>query len=351
MAQPPSNHMPSEEIDQGRSIPPELDDERLLELLRGMILLRTFDERAVALQRQGRIGNYPPCWGEEATQVGPLNACRDTDWLFPSYRQQSLPLLRGVPPLTILKYRRGIGGSSGFWDPREHRCAPISIAIATHLPHAVGLAWAAKMKRDPICSVVFFGDGATSEGDFHEAMNFAAVFKTPTVFLCTNNQWAISTPFERQTASATIAEKAVAYGMPSERIDGFDVIACWDATRNALDRARSGEGPTLIEAITYRIGPHATADDPSRYRDQAEIERTWKGSEPIERFAKLLRAGKILSREQEESMRSEAKRIVDEAVRDLDRTEVPGPEILFETTYAGTPPWTLEETLAEFRSS
>jgi pyruvate dehydrogenase E1 component alpha subunit len=351
MTQPATNDLPNKNVDEARAIPPELDDARLLELLRGMIVLRTFDERAVALQRQGRIGNYPPCWGEEATQVGPLNACREDDWLFPSYRQQSLPLLRGVPALTILKYRRGIGGSAGFWDPRVHRCAPISIAIATHLPHAVGLAWAAKIRRDPICSIVWFGDGATSEGDFHEAMNFAAVFKTPTVFLCTNNQWAISTPFDRQTASATIAEKAPAYGVASERVDGFDVIACWDATRKALDRARSGEGPTLIEAVTYRIGPHATADDPSRYRDQAETERKWRPLEPIERLAKLLRARGALDQESEESMRSEVKRVVGEAVRELDRTEVPGPEVLFETTYAGGRPWTLEEALAEFRSS
>lgn len=314
-----------------------------------MILLRTFDERAVALQRQGRIGNYPMCWGEEATQVAPLYACSDEDWLFPSYRQQGLPILRGVQPLTILRYRRGIGGKLGFWDPREHRCAPITISIGTHLPHAVGLAWAAKIRRDPVCSIVWFGDGATSEGDFHEAMNFAAVFKTPTVFFCTNNQWAISTPFERQTATATIAEKAEAYGMPSERVDGFDAVACWSAASVALDRARAGEGPTLIEAVTHRIGPHATADDPSRYRDQTEVEQTWKTQEPIGRLTDLLRERNGLTKESEDEMWADAKRTVDRAVQELEETEVPGAEVLFETTYATEMPFTLREGLSEAR--
>jgi pyruvate dehydrogenase E1 component alpha subunit len=326
-----------------------LRDDALVELLRGMIVLRTFDERAVSLQRQGRIGNYPPCWGEEATQVGPLFACRDEDWVFPSYRQQGIPILRGVDPSTILKYRRGIGGRYGFWDPREHRCAPICIPIATHLPHAVGLAWAAKSRGDRICSLAWFGDGATSEGDFHEAMNIAAVVEAPTVFFCTNNQWAISTPFERQTATRTIAEKAAAYGMPGVRVDGLDVVECWQATKTALERAREGGGPTLIEALTYRMGPHATADDPSLYRDSAEADR-WREKEPIRTFAGRLEAEGILSSERRRQLVSEAKELVDRAVVDMDEASVPAAEVLFETTYSSEMPWPLKEGMAELRS-
>ncbi len=316
-----------------------------------MILLRAFDERAVALQRQGRIGNYPMCWGEEATQVAPLYACRDEDWLFPSYRQQLLPILRGVDPATILNYRRGIGGKVGFWNPREHRCAPITISIGTHLPHAVGLAWAARIRGDDVCSIVWFGDGATSEGDFHEALNIAAVMKAPTVFFCTNNQWAISTPFERQSATESIVEKAKAYGIASDQIDGFDAIACWEATRRGLERARAGDGPTLIEAITYRIGPHATADDPARYRDQDDVEAVWREREPIARLARHLADAGSLSAEQEDEMRADAKRAVDEAVRKMDATEHPEPEVMFETTYATGLPWTLTEGLAGAREA
>ncbi len=336
---------------QGRGVQTDVDGSTLIEILRGMVLIRTFDERAVSLQRQGRIGNYPSSWGEEATQVGTLLACNERDWLFPSYRQQALPILRGVAPSTILKYRRGIGGVEGFYNPREHRCAPISIPIGTHLPHAVGLGWAARLKGDPVCAIAWFGDGATSEGDFHEAMNFAAVFKAPTIFFCTNNRWAISTPFERQTATKTVAEKAAAYGMPSEEIDGFDAIACWKATRRALDRARAGDGPTLIEAATYRIGPHATADDPSLYRDQAEVERNWKPREPIERLAAALRARGELSAEAEREIHAEAKEDVDRAVREMDEAVEPPPSVMFETTYAGELPWTLQDALDEVGSS
>jgi pyruvate dehydrogenase E1 component alpha subunit len=343
----PVGYLPIAPGEKGKALPDSLKGDFLVELLNGMIVLRAFDERAVRLQRQGRIGNYPPCWGEEGAQVGPLFACDDADWIFPSYRQQALPILRGVEPATILRYRRGIGGPLGFWAPREHRCAPISISIATHLPHAVGLAWAAKLKGDPVCSLVWFGDGATSEGDFHEAMNFAAVFKTPTIFFCTNNQWAISTPFERQTASKTISEKAAAYGMPGIRVDGFDVIACWAAVRDALERARDGGGPTLIEGVTYRIGPHATADDPSRYRDDAVAAR-WKKSEPIGRLSAFLKSEGIIDPEVERRLLDDARKRIDDAVEEMESTPVPGPEVLFETTYASGMPWTLEEGLTEF---
>jgi len=324
-----------------RDLPEDISADDLHHLLRWMVILRTFDERAVALQRQGRLGNYPSCWGEEATQAGALFACEPDDWVFPSYRQQGMPILRGVPPATILKYRAGYGGTSGFWNPRTYKVAPITISIATHLPHAVGFGMAARLKKEPLATLVWFGEGATSEGDFHEAMNFAAVFKAPTIFFCTNNQWAISTPVGRQTATGTIAEKAEAYGMPGVRIDGFDAVACWFATGAALARAREGGGPTLMEAVTYRIGPHATADDPGRYRDVAEAEG-YRAFEPIERLAGFMRRNSLLDEEREAAIRAEAKALVAEAVAELGAFRPPGPEVLFETTYAGARPPHLE---------
>lgn len=318
-------------------LPAGLEADDLVSLYRDMVLMRAFDERMVALQRQGRLGNYPMCWGEEGAQVGSLRATRDTDWVFPTYRQQLIPILRGVDPATILRYRAGIGGTAGFWSPKQHHVAPITISIATHLPHAVGLAHAAKLKGDDTASLAWFGDGATSEGDFHEAMNFAAVFGVATVFFCTNNQWAISTPITRQMATEGVAEKAIAYGMPAVRVDGFDVVACWAATRAALERGRAGGGPTLIEAVTYRIGPHATADDPGRYRDQAEAER-WRAKDPVARLARYLKAVEAIGEAEIEQIARDAQERVAAAVSALDGSERPSSDVLFETTYAGPMP-------------
>jgi len=307
-----------------------------------MVLLRVFDERAVALQRQGRIGTYPLFWGEEATQAGALFALRDEDWVFPSYRQGVIAILRGLAPSVPLKYRRGYGGHEGFWNPRDFRVGPSIVPIATQIPHAVGLAWAAKLRRDPICSLVFFGDGATSEGDFHEGMNFASVVKAPTIFFCVNNQWAISTPVTKQTATTTMAEKAAAYAMPAVRVDGFDPIACWKATADAIERARGGEGPTFIEALCYRLKAHGTADDPSRYRDEAVTER-WMEKEPIGATARWLRELGVLSDERDRAIREEAMGALAEAVEELEAGDPPGPEVLFDTVYASGRPWTFDE--------
>lgn len=330
--------------------PPEgLSEKDLVEIFRAAVLLRTFDERAVALQRQGRIGTYPPFWGEEGIQAGAFYALDSDDWIFPSYRQSAIGILRGVPPSKIFKYRRGYGGRHGFWDPRQHRVAPMIVAIATQIPHAVGLAWAAKMKGDPISSLVFFGDGATSEGDFHEGMNFGAVFKTPTIFFCTNNQWAISTPVTRQTAAETMVEKAAAYGMPGVRVDGFDPLACWLATRDALERARAGDGPTLIEAFCYRLAPHATADDPARYRDEAVTER-WRGLEPVGRLAGYLHRIGALDDDGEQTIRDEAAEQIARAVVELEEEDAPGADVLFDHVYAGEQPWTFADARKELEA-
>jgi pyruvate dehydrogenase E1 component alpha subunit len=341
-------------IGDGRTVPdldsPEgLGEKELVEIYRSLVLLRTFDERAVALQRQGRIGTYALYWGEEATQAGPVHACDDSDWLFPSYRQNSIGILRGVPAATVLAWWRGYGGEHGFWNPRAHRVAPICVPIGTHLPHAVGLAWAAKKRGDPIASLVWFGDGATSEGDFHEAMNFASVFKAPTVFFCVNNQWAISTPLSKQTATKTLAEKSVAYAMPHVRVDGFDPLACWQATRTALERARGGGGPTFVEAVCYRIGAHGTADDPSLYRDQREAER-FRAREPQGRMRGFLERAGILDEAQAGRIEAEAKETIAGAVAEMESLGHPGQEILFDHVYLSGRPWTFREGLEELSS-
>jgi pyruvate dehydrogenase E1 component alpha subunit len=317
-------------------VPDGLAGDDLRKVFSWVVLLRTFDERAVALQRQGRLGTYPLFWGEEATQAGPLYACRDSDWVFPSYRQGAIGILRGLDPSTILKYRRGHGGRHGFWNPRELRVGPSIVSIATHISHATGVSWAAKLRGDDVVSLVWFGDGATSEGDFHEGVNLAAVMRAPTVLFCTNNQWAISTPVARQTATTTIAEKAIAYGIPSVRVDGFDPLACWKVTHDAIVRARAGEGPTLIEAVAWRLAPHATADDPSRYRDEA-ITARWRELEPVGRMSAFLHRLGVLDHNGEAAIRAEAKARIDEAVRAMEAVEQ-DPGIMFETLFASPPP-------------
>lgn len=330
-------------------VPEGLTEKDLLELYRWLVLLRTFDERAVALQRQGRIGTYALYWGEEATQAGALYACEDADWVFPSYRQNAIGILRGVAPATVFAWWRGYGGVHGFWNPREHRVGPICVPIATHLPHAVGVAWAAKIRRDRTAALAWFGDGATSEGDFHEAMNFASVMKAATIFFCVNNQWAISTPITKQMATATIAEKAAAYGMPGVRVDGFDPLACWKATRDALERGRAGEGPTLIEAFCYRIGAHGTADDPKLYRDEAETGR-WRAMEPVARMGSFLRRTGVLTEDQQGQIGEEARNAIAAGVREMENIAHPDVDILFDPVYASGRPWMFDESLEELRS-
>ena len=242
----------------------------LLELHRQLVLLRTYDERSVVYHRQGRIGTYAIFWGHEAMQVGSAFALEREDWIFPSYRESAIGLLRGLPAATILSWWRG--HPSGWWNPADWNVASICVPIATHVPHAAGLAWGKKLRGETACAIAYFGDGATSEGAFHEGANFAAVMRAPLVLFCNNNQWAISTPLSAQTAAETLADKAVGYGIPGVRVDGGDVLAVYEATRDAVARARAGEGPTLIEAVTYRAAPHATADDPAAYIDLERVE-------------------------------------------------------------------------------
>ncbi len=292
-------------IGDGESIPDGevagLSEADLIALYRDMVLLRTYDERSVVYHSQGRIGTYAIYWNHEAMQAGAHYALTDEDWIFPSYRESAIGLLRGLPASTVLSWWRG--HPAGWWNPADYNVASICVPIATQVPHAVGLAWGKKLRGENVVSLVFFGDGATSEGAFHEGANFAAVMETPTILFCNNNQWAISTPITAQTKAATLMDKAVGYGMPGVRVDGGDVLACFEATREAVERARAGEGPTFIEALSYRAAPHATADDPKAYIDLERVEEE-RRNECVGRYEGYLRRQGVLSDEQAEAIRA-----------------------------------------------
>jgi len=257
-----------------------LDAAALRELYRNMVLIRRADQEALNLQRQGELGLWGQFLGQEAIHVGAMTALRSEDWVFPSYREFGMAMIRGIDPADMLTLFRGL--SHGPWDPRKYHFAPLAIPVATQVPHAVGFGMGCRLKHTDEVVLSTFGDGATSEGDWHEAMNFAGVFKAPVVFLCQNNYWAISVPLSKQTAGS-IAERAQGYGFPGIRIDGNDVLGVYAAVRAAADRARQGEGPYLIEAVTYRMGAHTSSDDPTRYRTESELQ-AWNAKDPIARY-------------------------------------------------------------------
>jgi pyruvate dehydrogenase E1 component alpha subunit len=313
-------------------------------LYRRQVLARTFDEKAVSLHRQGRIGTYAPMAGQEGVQVGAAAAMESSDWLFPTYRDHAMYLSRGFDVEDVLLHLRGQGNYVDRADPATLRTFPPTIPIATQLPHAVGVGMASDYDADGAMSVhgdapgavlVSFGDGATSEGDFHEAMNFAGVFDAPVVFLCQNNRYAISTPVERQTASATIAQKADAYGFDGVQVDGDDALAVNRAVESALEDARAGEGPTLIEAVTYRQGAHTTTDDPSNYRD---AEAPADHADPVELTRSYLREGGDWSTDDEAAVREWAEDRVADAVDAVEAAPAPDPEGMFDHVYAELPP-------------
>jgi len=308
-----------------------LTDQDLLELYRAMVLLRTYDERSVVYHRQGRIGTYAIFWGHEGMQAGSFHALDRGDWIFPSYRESAIGLLRGMPPETVLAWWRG--HPAGWWDPREYGVASIAVPIATHVPHAVGFAWGKKLRGEPACAIAYFGDGATSDGAFDEGANFAAVMRAPVVLFCNNNGWAISTPVEAQTRAASLADKAVGYGMPGVRVDGGDVLAVYEATREAVNRARAGEGPTLIEAVTYRCAPHATADDPSAYIDleRVEVERA---NECVGRYERYLRRLGLLGENLVESIAPEGKEAMRAGIAAAEALHEPDPDLVTRNAYA-----------------
>jgi 2-oxoisovalerate dehydrogenase E1 component alpha subunit len=284
----------------------DLPDETLSWLYEMMVVTRDLDGEFIHLQRQGELALYASCRGQEAAQIGAVACLRKTDWLFPQYREIGAFLLRGITPAQMAAVWRGKW--HGGLDFTAKRCAPIAIAIGTHGLHAVGAAMAAQRLGEDSVTVAFLGDGATSEGDAHEALNFAAVFKTPCVFFVQNNQWAISVPAHRQQAGPSIAHRAIGYGIPGIRVDGNDVLACFAVMAQAARRARDGGGPTLVEAVTYRMGPHTTSDDPTRYRDQDEVD-AWAALDPIARYRRYLQGAGVWSERLEERVGAKSKRL------------------------------------------
>ncbi len=336
-------------IGDGESIPDGevegLDESDLLELYRSLILLRTYDERSVIYHRQGRIGTYAIFWGHEAMHAGSVHALEDDDWIFPSYRDSAIGLLRGMPAATILSWWRG--HPSGWWNPADYNIASICVPIATHVPHAAGLAWGKRLKGEPGCAIVYFGDGATSEGAFHEGANFAAVMRAPLILLCNNNGWAISTPLSEQTRARTLADKAVGYGIPAARVDGADVLAVYEATRDAVARARAGEGPSFIEAVTYRVAPHATADDPSAYIDPDRVAEA-RANECVGRYARYLRRLDVLTDALEQEIKAEALATMRAGIAAAEAEPAADLSLLFERALVD-PPASFEGDLAELR--
>jgi len=304
-------------------------------LYRLMAITRALDEEAATLQRQGELAVYPPLIGQEAAQVGSAAAMRDDDWLVPSYRELGAAVVRGIDPVEYLAFYRATW-HGGMWDPQAHRFAPICVPVASQIPHAVGLAMGAMLDGRDTCSLVYFGDGATSQGDFHEGCNWAGVFRAPVVFLCQNNQWAISMPAEAQTAGS-IHRKAEGYGFPGVRVDGNDVLAVYGAVREAADRARGGDGPTLIEAVTYRIGAHSTADDATRYRAAADVER-WQALDPLARYRRDLEESGVGSDELFASVDQEAEEIVARARAGVIAMKPRPVDELFAWVYDEAPP-------------
>ncbi len=327
---------------------PRPSPELLLRLYREMLRLRTLDERMMTLQRQGRVGFYGACTGQEAATLASAIALEPSDWIFPALREGGAMLLRGFP---LVPYLCQVFGNSG--DETKGRQMPSHMAsrsvnqvswsscIGTQLPQAVGAAMAARIKGDRTVVAAYMGDGATSEGDFHVAMNFAGVFKPPVVFVCQNNHWAISVPTSRQTASESIAVKAVAYGFPGVKVDGNDAVAVYGAVKEAVDRARGGGGPTLVECETYRIGAHSSSDDPTRYRDEREVE-AWRKRDPIERLRARLGADGLWSDRQDAELRARLLDEVNAAIAEAEQKPDPPREGLFEDVYSNLP-WFLRE--------
>lgn len=333
---------------------PGLSPAVLLRAYREIKRLRLLDARMILLQRQGRVGFYGACTGQEATPVATAIALDPGDWVFPALRESVMMLVRGFPLRTYIAQVFGNAGDllkgrqmPSHMSGRQVNQVSWSSCIGPQIPQAVGAAWAAKIRGDRAVAVGFMGDGATSASDFHAAMNFAAVYKAPCVLLCQNNHWAISVPTARQTASATIAVKGRAYGIPSVRVDGNDVLAVHAAVSAAITRARSGGGPTFIEALTYRIGAHSTSDDPTRYRSQDEVE-LWMKRDPLLRLRRHLVVRGLTDDAADAAVEEELNAEIAAAIADVESLGLPDRETLFEDVYAELP-WHLREQRDELR--
>ncbi len=326
-----------------------LSDEQVQHLYEFMLQCRQLDEIAFKLQRSGRMGTYPQNKGQEAAAIGSgFAAKKGVDFLVPCYRENAALYMHGLPMHYILLH--WMGDERGNQIPDGVCMTPLSIPIGTQMLHAVGIAWAYKIRKEPRVAITYFGDGATSEGDFHEAMNFAGSLQVPCVFFCQNNQWAISVPRETQTASETIAQKGIAYGIPGIQVDGNDLFAVYKASRDAIERARAGGGPTIIEAMTYRLGDHTTADDARRYRDTAELE-AWQGKDPLIRLRKYLERKDLWDEARQATAMEKAKAIVVEVVKAAEGIEAPTTDDIFDWTFASPLPAEIETQKRTMRTS
>lgn len=303
----------------------------LVALYRAMVLTRTFDAKAINLQRTGRLGTYASSLGQEAVAVGTAAAMRPTDVLLPSFREHGAQLWRGVTLKELFLYWGGDERGNDFVGPRDD--FPNCVPVGSHAPHAVGVALAFRLRREPRAAVCVFGDGATSKGDVAEALNFAGALKVPAVFVVNNNGWAISVPVAKQTAARTLAQKAAFAGIPGAQVDGNDVVAVRFAVEQALDRARAGSGPSLIEAVTYRLSDHTTADDASRYRDDAEVTQHW-GAEPVARLRAYLTKGGLWDKDKEQQLLHECSNAVETAASEYIETAPQPPAAIFDHVYA-----------------
>ena len=320
---------------------PKLSTKQIKELYELMILVRTFDDKAFSMQRQGRIGTYLQFKGQEASQVGSAYALDGKDWLFPMYRSGAALITRKQPMHMILQYYGG--DERGLKAQDNLNNFPIILCVGTQIPIAAGCAWASKLKKEKNVSMVYFGDGASSKADFHEGLNFAGVFQAPCIFICENNQYAISVPRKKQTAAETIAQKAIAYGVNGIQVDGNDVFAVYKATKEAVDNARAGKGPTLIESFTYRFADHSTSDDAKRYRDDKEVQ-SWMKKDPILRLEKYMKNKKLLDDNYKKQVAQKAKEKVEKEVSVYENMPAPDPQDIFKYTFAEMTPELKEQS-------
>jgi len=312
------------------SLMPSLSEAYIRRMYELLVLSRTFDGFALNLQREGRLGTYASIAGQEASQVGTAFALEKTDWIFPSFREMGVYLTMGYPMHMLFQY--WAGDERGIRSPDDLNMFPICIPVGTQIPHAAGAALAAQYRKDRIAVVAYFGDGGTSKGDFHEGFNIAGVGKLPVVFICQNNQWAISVPREKQTASKTLAQKAFAYGFEGIQVDGNDIFAVYKVAADALKQAREGGGPTFIECLTYRMSDHTTADDATRYRTKEEVE-AWKPKDPLLRLKLFMEKNRLWTEEYQKHVEEESKETVSAAVKRAEAMEPPEPADMFTYTY------------------
>ena len=313
---------------------PKLSDARIKEIYEAMARARVFDDTCLKLQREGRMGTFASIRGQEASNIGPAFALDKEDWVFPAFRENGTMIARGLPMHMLFQYWGG--DERGMKIPEGVNTFMIAVPVSTQIIHAVGYAWAMKLQKKKVATAVFFGDGATSKGDFHEGMNFAGAFSLPVIFINQNNQWAISVPRSKQSASETLAQKAIAYGFEGVQVDGNDVFAVYAAVLDAAKKAKEGQGPTLIECFTYRMSDHTTADDAKKYRDPREVAE-WEKKDPIKRLQLYMRSKKLWDEKYEKELQARLRKEVDEAVRAYESTPPAPIEDIFRYTYAEMP--------------